>query len=86
MKNRKTDDLELVFVFSTQDPGLVALVKSLLDEAEIPAMIRNENIQDLFGFGRLGFNPISGDVDFYVKAEDEAMAREILASLTTEEE
>ena len=78
------DDLELVQIFSTQDPGLVALAKSLLDEAGIPAMVRNEGIQDLFGFGRLTFNPISGDVDFFVNAEDSAAALELMAGISTE--
>ena len=79
-----TDDLELVQVFSTQDPGMVALAKSLLDEAGIPAMVRNEGIQDLFGFGRLTFNPVSGDVDFFVNAPDKDTALELLAGVTTE--
>lgn len=80
----KTDDLELVQIFSTQDPMLVALAKSLLDEAHIPAMVRNEGLQDLFGFGRLTFNPVSGDVDFFVNAEDQAAALELMAPITTE--
>lgn len=79
-----TGDLDLVQVFSTQDPGMVALAKSLLDEAGIPAMVRNEGIQDLFGFGRLTFNPVSGDVDFFVNATDKDTALELLVGVTTE--
>ncbi len=77
-------DLDLVQVFSTQDPGIVALAKSLLDEAGIPAMVRNEGLQDLFGFGRLNFNPVSGDVDFFVNSEDRVKAAEVLANFTTD--
>ena len=83
-KELNTDDLELVLVFSTQDPGIVALAKSMLDEAGIPAMVRNEGIQDLFGFGRLTFNPVSGDVDFFVNIEDKEAATELMATITSE--
>ncbi len=79
-----TDDLELVLVFSTQDPGIVALAKSMLDDTGIPAMVRNEGLQDLFGFGRVNFNPVSGDVDFFVNSEDKEAASELLATITSE--
>lgn len=78
------EDLDLVQVFSTQDPGLVALAKSLLDDAGIPSMVRNEGLQDLFGIGRLTFNPVSGDVDFYVNIEDQEAALKLMADIKTE--
>ncbi len=81
---RNDDDLDLVHVFSTRDPGIVALAKSLLDEAKIPAMVRNESLQDLFGFGRVNFNPISGDVDFFVNADDREAALELLAEVAAQ--
>jgi hypothetical protein len=65
-----TRDLELVTVFEATDPGLIALAKSLLAEAEVPFMTRNEALQDLFGFGRLSaVNPITGPVFFQVPIE-----------------
>lgn len=78
------EDLDLVEVLSLNDLGLVGMAKSMLDEAGIPVMVRNEQLQDLFGIGRINFNPVSGDVDFYVNAEDEAAAREILSGICPE--
>jgi Putative prokaryotic signal transducing protein len=78
------EDLDLVQVLSTHDLPLVELAKSMLDEAGIPVMVRNEKLQDLFGIGRLTFNPVSGDVDFFVNAEDHEAAREILATIKAE--
>ena len=43
---------ELVTVFETGDPALVALAKSLLDSAGIDFATKGDAIQDLFGLGR----------------------------------
>ncbi len=83
-KTPNTEDLDLVCVLSTHDLGLVELAKSLLDEANIPAMVRNEKLQDLFGIGRLTFNPVSGEVEFFVNASDQEAALEVLATLNSE--
>jgi hypothetical protein len=40
--------MDLVTVFRTSDPGLVAVVKSILDEAAIEYVAQGEHIQDLF--------------------------------------
>jgi len=62
----------------------VDLVKSLPDEAGIPAMVRNEGIQDLFGFSRLTCNPISDDVNFFVNVEDRDTALELMTGITSD--
>ncbi len=70
-------DLELAQLVETGDAIRAALVKSLLDDAGIPYLARNEQLQDLFGFGRLvPVNPISGPVIFMVPADriEEAQA------------
>ena len=73
-------DLDLVTVLSTPNAGEIALVRSLLEEADIPFMVKNEGVQDLFGLGRLGgYNPFMGSVHFRVKRIDIEIARQALA-------
>ena len=67
-------------VLSTPNAGEIALVRSLLEEADIPFMVKNEGVQDLFGLGRLGgYNPFMGSVHFRVKRIDIEIARRALA-------
>ena len=75
-------DIELVNVFETGNPALIAVVESLLDDEGIDFLTRNENLQDMFGGGRLaGFNQILGPVQFWVREEDVAAAKQLLADL-----
>jgi len=76
-----SEDLDLVNVLDLTDAGLVGLAKSLLDEADIPAMIRGNGIQDLFGLGRITFNPLIGAVKVLVRRQDANEAREVLAGI-----
>ena len=56
------------------------IVESLLADAGIRYLARGEQIQDLFGLGRLvGVNPITGPVEFAVAADDAQDARAVLA-------
>lgn len=82
------DKERLVTVFKSGHEGLIALVKSLLDEAEIKYLVKNEGIQDLIGLGVVGtgFNPVVGPVQIQVLPEDEAEAREILKDVEASEE
>lgn len=74
---------ELVTVFETGDPGLLALAHSLLDEAEIPYLTLGEGVQDLFGLGRLGtgFSVLTGPVQLQVDLAQQAEARQLLDGL-----
>ena len=74
------DHRHLVKVFETGHEGIVALVKSILDDAQIPYLATGEGIKDLFGVGVIGtgFNPITGPVSFSVLPEDEEQARDLL--------
>ncbi len=79
-------DPEIETVYATGDPALVAMAKSLLEDAKIEYYTKGDDIQ-LFGGGRLGgFNILCGPVEFLVAAEDAPAAREILAHLPLEEE
>lgn len=75
-------ELNLVPVLETGDAIRTALVKSMLEGAQIPYIARNDQLQDLFGFGRLvPVNPVSGPVIFLVPDEYADEARDMLAQL-----
>jgi hypothetical protein len=73
---------EPVTVFESSDPAAIGVAESLLEEAEIEFFAQGEGIQDLFGGGRIAFNPIVGPVRLQVAAEDADEARAALAELT----
>ena len=63
-----THQTEWVAVISTGDPFVIALGKSLLDEASIPYITMGETLQDMIGPGRFGlkFNQVAGPVEIVV--------------------
>lgn len=77
-----TPDAELVPLMEVLDQSQLILIEEALDMAQIPYMAKGENIQDLFGFGRLTIvNPVSGPVVIYVTSTDAEMAREAVSAL-----
>ena len=68
--------LELVTVFEARDPGLLAVVKSLLDGAGIPFLVKGERLQHLFTPALTG--GIIGPAEVQVARLAEAAARELL--------
>ncbi len=62
---------DTVSVFSTGDPVTLMTAKSLLDDAGIPYLTRNEALQNLFGMGQLGtgFNLVAGPMEVLVGAQ-----------------
>jgi hypothetical protein len=76
-------NIRLTTVFRTGDAGLIAVVKSLLEAEGIEYVIRSENLQDLFGFGRAvtNFSPVAGPAEFVVREEDADRARALLKEL-----
>jgi hypothetical protein len=70
-------------VLETSDQGLLAIAKSLLEEAEIPFFAKGEGVQDLFGWGRLGtgFSIVAGAVALQVPADQADEARGLLKDL-----
>lgn len=79
-QHEKEDHERLVTIFETGNEAIVAVVKSLLDEAQIKYLAQGDGVQDLFGVGVIGtgFNPITGPVVFQVMPEDAEYARELL--------
>ena len=77
------NNLNLVTVFESGNPALIALAKSILDGTEIRYMVKGENLQNLFGVGFIGtgFNVAVGPVQIQVSPEDESTAKELLADL-----
>jgi Putative prokaryotic signal transducing protein len=85
-----TPEAELVSILVTGDAGLIPLAKSLLEAERIEYLVRGENLQDLFGLGRItGYNFAMGPAEFLVRADDAERARAVLDALdqvTTEPE
>ena len=78
-----TDDVDLVPILATGDAALIALAKSLLESEHIEYLVKGEGLQDLFGLGRLtGYSYAMGPAEFWVRADDEARARELLNDLS----
>lgn len=73
-------DMKLVAITAAGTEADTMIIESLLQDAGIRYLAQGEQIQDLFGIGRLTpVNPISGPVEFLVAEEDAEAAREILA-------
>lgn len=82
------DNERLVTIFKSGHEGLIALAKSILDEANIEYLIKNEGVQDLVGLGVFGtgFNPLTGPIQIQVLPEKESVAKELLKDLKESEE
>ena len=78
--------IELVKVYESGNAAIIPLVESLFDDAGIEYMVKNETIQDLFGWGRFGasYNFVLGPVYFFVHPDDADEARAIVATLSLE--
>lgn len=75
-------DIELVPVLVARDEAQLILIEDALEMAGIPYMAKGEQIQDLFGFGRMvAFNPITGPVEIYVTSTDAEDARKAVAAI-----
>jgi hypothetical protein len=64
-------ETELVSVLRTEDPGLIPLAKSLLDEEGIEYLAKGEDLQDPFAIRH-------DAVEFWVQDDDAARARTLL--------
>ncbi|MCX6163793.1 MAG: DUF2007 domain-containing protein [Ignavibacteriae bacterium] len=87
------DKEKLITVFKTGHHGTIAVIKSILDEAGLEYSVKGEGIQDLIGAGvfGVGFNPITGPVEFQVLEDNVEYAKELLKDVSdtppeTEEE
>ena len=78
----QTPEVTLETVLRTADAALIPLAKSLLEGEGIEYLVRGENLQDLFGAGRLGgYNRITGPAEFLVHAHNAERARTLLDGL-----
>jgi hypothetical protein len=82
VRGAQTPEVTLEPVLRTADAGLIPLAKSLLEGEGIEYVVRGENLQDLFGAGRLGgYNYITGPAEFLVHSHDAERARTLLDGL-----
>jgi putative signal transducing protein len=80
------DPADFVRLLDLTDPAMVAVAKSLLEEAGVEFFIRNEGTQGLFGAGQMGgYNFITGPPVLMVEASRMDEARELLAPLLAAE-
>ena len=80
----KQNDEKLVTVFATGNHGIIALAKSMLDDAGIQYYAKNERTEDLIGIGVIGtgYNPIIGPVELQVIESDAEEAKKLLEELS----
>jgi Putative prokaryotic signal transducing protein len=74
---------DLITVFESGNQAVIAVVKSILDDAEIPYIVKGENVQNLFGLGVIGtgYNIITGPIHIQVNQEDEPAAKQLLSGI-----
>ena len=76
--------IQLAEVFETGDPTVMSVLESLLQDAGIDFTTSSEIAKDYYIGGRLGGSFSFGPVKFYVRSEDAAAARDIIANLIEE--
>ncbi|MFI5253376.1 MAG: DUF2007 domain-containing protein [Bacteroidota bacterium] len=64
----------LVSIYTTTNPAMIAVVKSILDNAEIDYMVQGEPLQGVWGQFQW--------VDFLVNSDQETEAREVLREVS----
>ena len=73
-------------VFEFEDSVAISLAKGILEQAGIPYIVKNEGLQELFGYGRIGtgYNPIIGAIQIQVNREYAEAARGLLNEIRVE--
>jgi hypothetical protein len=79
-----TPDIELVPVFATRDPALIALAQSLLDGEEIDYLIRDGAPRERsYGIARAtGYEFGMGPAQFWVRADDAERVKGLFEDLS----
>jgi hypothetical protein len=74
----------LVTVFASGNKAVIGVARSILDDAGIDYLVKNEGVEDLFGVGIIGtgYNIITGPIELQVLEENEKEARELLKDLS----
>ena len=79
-------EMELVPIFIVQDESELLVAESVLHGLGIQYLAKGEQIQDMFGYGRIAaVNPIIGPVEIYVGMDDAEAARNVLAETLEED-
>jgi len=74
--------VKFITIVKTQNSNLMAIAKSVLEDAGIKYFALGENSLDIIGLGRLiGFNRAAGSAEIKVSEEDFAEAKELLKEL-----
>ena len=83
---QKEEEGRYVIALTTQDRVFLAIVKSLLQDAQIKYFVKGEQLQDLMGVGAIGtgYNPLVGMMELYVREEDEEDVKKLLVELENE--
>jgi hypothetical protein len=71
------DYVEFESVFKTSHPAMIQIVKSVLEDAEIPYSIKGQGLQSIMALGT---------IQFQVPSELAGNARELLRDLTNDED
>lgn len=77
------DNVHSVPVFSSGNEAVIALAKSMLDEANIRYNVKGEGVENLIGIGVVGtgFNPATGEIVIEVLSTDAEQAQLLLKDL-----
>ena len=81
------DNENLITVYSSGNHGLIAVAKSLLDDAGIEYYAKNERTEDLIGLGVVGtgYNPVIGPIEIQVLEENAEEAINLLKDVKEED-
>lgn len=73
---------DFVKVFESSDLGLTAIIKSILNDANIEFLIKGEHMQSILG-GQFSFafSADIGKVEFFVNKDDEEVAAKLLVEI-----
>jgi hypothetical protein len=84
----KSKDEKLITVLASGNHGLIALAKSILDDAKIGYYTKNEELEDLIGGGviGLGYNTVIGPIEIQVLGKNAEEARRLLKDIIEENE
>ncbi|CAN5551192.1 hypothetical protein BH10BAC5_BH10BAC5_09450 [soil metagenome] len=79
------DNIHTVPVFNSGNEAIIALAKSMLDEANIRYNVKGEGVENLIGLGVIGtgFNSATGEIIIEVLETDEQQAKLLLKGLDT---
>ncbi|MFC1528926.1 putative signal transducing protein [Candidatus Latescibacterota bacterium] len=83
----KPEYVKFVTVFSAGNPADIVIAKSILENANIQYFAKNEGVQDLIGWGRIGmkYNLAVGPIEIQVGEDDAGEAQALFKELEKSE-